>query len=267
MPKSPGVYFMRSQAGRILYIGKAKSLKARLSSYRLLKPEGSPKNIVELLKRVRKIDWELHPSEEVAFRRERELIRALVPTYNIADAWEEEYLFIGLRRPSEQRLAFRLSSREKDLAEFHLHGCYTERRFTKSAYSALLRLIYAAFQNNARFRFPAKLASFTPMYNYSLNIPDAKIWERRISDFLKGQKSHLVKILVDTLLKNEKIPPYVRPGLQRDIELLANFARSLKRVRKRLGAGAGVLSHQDLRLKIKASIQSSTKPSTHRQIP
>src|SRR4051812_36428828 len=97
LPKNPGVYFMKSWNGDILYIGKAKCLRSRVRSYCNAKPGTVGENIIELLERVDRIDFEEHDTEREAFERERQLIRAVLPPYNIADAWEEDYFFIGTR--------------------------------------------------------------------------------------------------------------------------------------------------------------------------
>jgi hypothetical protein len=246
LPSEPGVYFMRSRTGEILYIGKAKSLRARLLSYRHARPGGVGDHIIALLRRVRSIDWELCQSEARALVRERELIRAVVPTFNVADAWPEEYLFIGLRGTSDE-LHFRLTDEPMKAAGFDLHGCYPHRRLAKSAYAALLRLLHATAESRERFAFPALLCRRAPAYNFCLKIPRARRWRRLVSAFLHGHDTALLPALVQGLLANPCVPPYVRPGLQRDLATLGRFAAS--------GPARGELvSQEGLRERIRASV-------------
>ena len=54
LPKSAGVYLLKDAAGRVLYIGKAKSLRSRVSSY-LRGDQPSPK-IAAMVEKIRDVD-------------------------------------------------------------------------------------------------------------------------------------------------------------------------------------------------------------------
>jgi len=254
---------MRSLKGEILYVGKATNLRSRISSYRRAKPGSVGRNIIKLLERVDSITWEEHESEQRAYEREREIIRALVPRYNIRDAWEEEYFFIGLRHTKRGEIEFRLTSSEQAQDErFELHGCYPLRRSVKSAYAALLRLLYAAGRTpGSRFAFPAKLARPAPAYRCTLKIAESLKWKKRISAFLHGEDSHLLSFLVESLLSNDALPEYTRPALQRDLETLKAFDESCLVTRRTLALEAGELTkHRTLRQAIRASLDRNTEP-------
>ena len=42
VPEEPGVYLMKDDTGSVIYVGKALSLRSRLSSYFTAKPDGNP---------------------------------------------------------------------------------------------------------------------------------------------------------------------------------------------------------------------------------
>lgn len=255
IPKSPGVYFMRCAKGEVIYIGKATCLRSRIRSYQSAKPKKVGKNIIKLLENVVRIEWEVHESEVEAFARELELIRAFVPRYNIADAWQERYLFIGLRRQRENFIEFRLTYKEEDTKDFTLHGCYPRRTRVKEGYSALLRILYACFHEGSHFHFPSKITRPSPCYDFKMKIPEAKKWQKLISEFLHGQKSTFLRLLVDRLLSNETIPEYVRPGIQRDILALKKFEDLCLRLGKvRNREERRTISHDELRIEIQRSI-------------
>jgi hypothetical protein len=254
LPKVPGIYFMKDGAGEILYIGKAKCLRSRLTSYRTAKPGHVGENIIECLERVEKIDFEKHATEQDAFERERDLIRAFVPPYNIADAWKEDYLFIGLRGAGD-RIEFRLTSREGDRKDFELHGCFTRRGRVKTAYSSLLRLLWAVTTTQDRFSFPARLTRSSPSYHYALKVADAGKWQKKLSEFLSGQGTGLLEWIVLGLLENERIPAFVRPGLQEDLEILAAFQRTIAR---QPGLKTRFTSQKKMRSKLRASAGKRT---------
>jgi predicted GIY-YIG superfamily endonuclease len=260
LPRTPGVYFMRSQSGEILYVGKATNLRSRVGSYRSARPGKVGRNIIKLLERVASITWELQESEQRAYEREREVIRALVPRYNIADAWEEDYFFIGLRHKRSGELEFRLTSSEEAIDEkFELHGCYPQRRLVKQGYSALLRLLFACTRTPpTRFQFPAKLSRPAPAYRHTMRLAGSLRWKNLISSFLSGQDTRLLPALVEALLSSEVIPEYARPALQRDLETLRDFNVAFLASRRALALEGGQLTtHKNLRQAIRDSLEAS----------
>jgi excinuclease ABC subunit C len=82
LPSGPGVYFMCDAAEGVLYVGKARNLRKRLSSYRVANPERLPRRIIRLLHRVTRIEWDECPTEAAACNREELLIGVLNPRFN-----------------------------------------------------------------------------------------------------------------------------------------------------------------------------------------
>src|SRR5881394_1269000 len=74
LPTGPGVYLMCGEHEGVLYVGKARNLRKRLSSYRVANPERFPRRIIRLLNQVRRIELDVCPSEDAARHREEELI-------------------------------------------------------------------------------------------------------------------------------------------------------------------------------------------------
>lgn len=73
----------------VLYVGKARNLRKRLSSYRVADPERLPRRIIRLLHRVTRIEFDICPTEETARNREELLICVLNPQFNGAGkVWE-----------------------------------------------------------------------------------------------------------------------------------------------------------------------------------
>jgi excinuclease UvrABC nuclease subunit len=84
LPEKPGVYFMCGAEAGVLYVGSAKNLRRRLSSYRVANPERLSRRIVRLLHHVTRIEFDECPSEAAARHREENLICALAPKFNRA---------------------------------------------------------------------------------------------------------------------------------------------------------------------------------------
>ena len=84
LPETPGVYFMCGDEAGVLYVGKAKNLRKRLSSYRSAHPERLARRIFRMLFRVTRIYWDECADEAAALERERRLLLALQPRFNAA---------------------------------------------------------------------------------------------------------------------------------------------------------------------------------------
>jgi DNA polymerase-3 subunit epsilon len=95
MPKKPGVYLMRDARGEIIYIGKAKNLRNRVSSY-YSQPIGYTRKMDGLIEAVTHIDHEVVGSELEALLLESQLIRRLQPRYNTALKRSEHYPYINV---------------------------------------------------------------------------------------------------------------------------------------------------------------------------
>lgn len=79
-PLEPGVYIMRDAAGEILYVGKAKVLRNRLSSYFSGRKDVKTRHLVS---RIDRIEWIIAGSEYEALLLENTLIKRHTPRYNI----------------------------------------------------------------------------------------------------------------------------------------------------------------------------------------
>jgi excinuclease ABC subunit C len=79
-PQSAGVYLMRDEKGEIIYVGKAKSLRNRLSSYFSGKKDIKTRHLVS---RIHNIEWVLAAHEYEALLLENNFIKEHTPRYNI----------------------------------------------------------------------------------------------------------------------------------------------------------------------------------------
>ncbi|TDX00097.1 excinuclease ABC subunit UvrC [Dinghuibacter silviterrae] len=92
IPLAPGIYKYFDAGGQLLYVGKAKSLRKRVSSY-FIKTLTSYKTY-ELVQRIERIEFTIVDSEQDAFLLENALIKQFKPKYNINLKDDKTYPYI-----------------------------------------------------------------------------------------------------------------------------------------------------------------------------
>lgn len=97
-PQSPGVYLMKDSSGRVIYIGKAKNLRSRASSY-FLKAAAADQRTADWVGEIADIDYMLCDSEVDALLSESRLIKDIQPKHNrdLKDDKSFPYLMIWTR--------------------------------------------------------------------------------------------------------------------------------------------------------------------------
>ena len=123
VPTSPGVYLMKDSAGRVIYIGKAKNLQRRVSSY-FRKQASSDENhkrnnnwkTSRLIGKINDIDFIVTDNEIEAFLLESNLIKTYRPTFNIELKDQQRYTYLKVTDETFPRL---LVARRNRKGEFY----------------------------------------------------------------------------------------------------------------------------------------------------
>ncbi len=137
IPAGPGVYRMLDAEGKLLYIGKAKNLHRRVSSY-FTNSSGHSDKVLDLVRHVRDVRYEQTGSELEASLREADLIRSLKPPYNRLSKHLPRVAFLKLT----VRNAYpRLSVTAKPGSDHAMYvGPFRNRDFAEQAQRLLARL-------------------------------------------------------------------------------------------------------------------------------
>lgn len=104
LPSLPGIYKYLSEADDIIYIGKAKDLKKRVTSY-FIKNDHSYKT-KRLVNQIRKIEFVIVDTEQDAFLLENSLIKKYQPRYNVMLKDDKTYPFICIKKERFPRVFF-----------------------------------------------------------------------------------------------------------------------------------------------------------------
>ncbi|MFA5801854.1 MAG: excinuclease ABC subunit UvrC [Thermoleophilia bacterium] len=119
LPDLPGVYIFRDSSGKVLYVGKAKSLRKRVMSYfRKSGPRESDKRISRMLKRMHDFDFMTTTNETEALLLEANFIKHHRPPFNIMLRDDKSYPYVAItldeefprvtltRKPHRRRVAY-----------------------------------------------------------------------------------------------------------------------------------------------------------------
>ena len=104
IPALPGIYKYYNEAGDLIYVGKAKHLRKRVSSY--FSKTFTTYKTAELVKRIKKIEFTIVNSEQDAFFLENSLIKEYQPLFNINLKDDKTYPYIVVKNEPFSRVFF-----------------------------------------------------------------------------------------------------------------------------------------------------------------
>ncbi|MFZ4769644.1 MAG: excinuclease ABC subunit UvrC, partial [Ferruginibacter sp.] len=120
IPSAPGIYKYFDKSNQLIYVGKAKLLRKRVSSY-FVKNLQSYKTI-ELVNRIHRIEFTIVNSEQDAFLLENSLIKEYQPLFNINLKDDKTYPYIVVKNERFPRVFF---TRKKNNDGSQYYGPYT----------------------------------------------------------------------------------------------------------------------------------------------
>lgn len=161
LPITPGVYLMRDRLGKVIYVGKSRKLKNRVSQYF----QNSEKNVktARMVAQVREFDYFLCDNEMEALSLENSLIKQYTPKYNIRLKDAKSYPYIKLTAEEYPRLLF---TRKRDNDKAKYYGPYSG---SGKAY-ALIELLRRTLRlPNCSRVFPRDIGKERPCIYYQMN--------------------------------------------------------------------------------------------------
>jgi len=160
LPLCPGVYVMKNALGKVIYVGKSRKLKNRVSQYF----QNSEKNLktARMVAQVEDFDYYVCRTEIEALSLENNLIKRYTPKYNIRLKDSKSYPYIKVTQEEYPRILF-TRSRLSDKAKYY--GPYTG---TSTVFS-VLNLLHREFGiPSCKRKFPRDIGKERPCIYYQM---------------------------------------------------------------------------------------------------
>lgn len=166
LPQQPGVYIMKDSAGKVIYVGKAKSLKNRVTTY-----FGSQNNHTEkvrkMVENVKDFDFIVVQSEFEALLLECSLIKQHKPKYNILLKDDKGYSYIKVTPPPWSKIS---AVKQKGSDGARYIGPFTGSGYVMNAVEQALRIYKLP---SCGKEFPRDIGKSRPCLNYFINLCSA----------------------------------------------------------------------------------------------
>ena len=158
LPDKPGIYLMRDAKDKVLYVGKAKSLKKRIKSY--FKDELDSPKTTAMMRQFHTLEYIITDTEKEALILESNLIKKYLPRYNIRLKDDKRYPYIKITKEDYPRI---LITRRISDDDSYYYGPFTD----VYALKRMLKFIKSLF----KIRECKNMNG--PCLNYQINLCEA----------------------------------------------------------------------------------------------
>lgn len=197
VPHKPGVYCMMSADNKVLYVGKAKDLKSRVSSY--FRGNLVNSRIWSMVKQVCDVQITITDTEAEALLLESNLIKKHLPRYNVLLRDDKSYPYIYISDGKYPRVSFHRGSRKKKGQFF---GPYPSAGAVRETLGQLQKLFKARqcedsyFRNRSRPCLQYQIKRCTAPCTGEIGVSDYRESIHYTVQFLQGKSQQLTETLV-----------------------------------------------------------------------
>jgi len=225
VPYNPGVYLMKNSKGTIIYVGKAKNLKKRVSSYFNRNNFDHPRTEV-LVSRIADLDYIVTRSELDAFILEDTLIKKHRPKFNVSLKDDKRYPYLKITMKEAFPRVVVTRSIERDGAKYF--GPYTEAHSIRNMLNLLEKIFKLRTCNKyIPKKVHKKISDDRACLNFQINKCDAPCignisydeYRERINQvvlFLKGKTDDIISQLRSQMEKAAVNRQYEKASQYRD---------------------------------------------------
>lgn len=142
LPNEPGVYRYYGLEDKLLYVGKAKNLKKRVSQYFQQTKINEIPRLKSMVEQIERVEYTIVSSEKESLILEANLINNLQPKYNIQLKDDRSYLYVRITNPSDLKAITNIRlTRKKYDKQSDYYGPYT-KKFGIFNILRILRIIF-----------------------------------------------------------------------------------------------------------------------------
>lgn len=220
LPLSPGVYIMHDKNKKIIYIGKAKALKNRVSQY-FGSQNNHPEKVRRMVSNVDYFEYIICDSEFEALILECSLIKQHTPKYNILLKDDKGYSYIRVSPDKWRRITYELQKKDDDALYI---GPYKSSYYVKQSAEEANKIFKLPTCNR---RFPEDFGKARPCLNYhikqcmapcrgKLSFEEYDESVNQALEFLKGGSAQSIKQLEAEMQKASDELEFERAAKIRD---------------------------------------------------
>lgn len=195
LPMEPGCYLMKNEAGKVIYVGKAKKLKNRVSSY--FNGVHNYKT-TKLVSEIVDFDYIVTQSEKEALLLEINLIKDYSPQYNIMFMDNSYYPYIQLTKERHPRLKIVRDAKDKKCKHF---GPFPDATAARETFKLLNRL-YPLRKCEHIPKKPCLYASLNQCLAPCIHEVEPEIYQdisSQITKFIKGDTKEIITHLTQKM--------------------------------------------------------------------
>jgi excinuclease ABC subunit C len=212
LPEKPGVYILKDAEDRVIYVGKAKSLKKRVKSY--FKDELEDPKTRALMRQFHHLEYMVTDNEKEALILESNLIKKHLPRYNIRLKDDKRYPYIQITKENYPRML--ITRRFKEDGSYY-YGPFTDVRAVRS----ILKRLKPIFKLRDCKRMDG------PCLNYQIELCPAPCTGNITKDeyqkgvekvqlFLEGRQTEVIAILKKEMDQAASNHEYEKAAVIRD---------------------------------------------------
>jgi excinuclease ABC subunit C len=222
IPESPGVYRFRDDRGRVIYVGKAKSLRSRLNSYFADFASLHPRTQTMLTSAAR-VDWTIVGTEVEALQLEYSWIKEFDPRFNVRYRDDKSYPYLAVTMDEEYpRVLVMRGARRRGVRYF---GPYSHAWAIRDTVDTLLRVFPVrtcsggVFKRAGQIGRPCLLGYIekcsAPCVG-RVNAAEHRLLAEEFCDFMAGQSGKFIRRLEAEMRRASAAEEFERAARLRD---------------------------------------------------
>lgn len=241
IPTNPGVYRFIDSKGKVLYVGKAKNLKNRLTSY-FGNFDKLHERTQRMLRAASDVKWTIVDSEYDALQLEFMWIKEFDPPFNVRFRDDKSYPYLAISIAEDVPRAF--VTRNRELKGLKYFGPYTQAWAVRETLDTLLKVyqvrscsrgVFDRAQKSGRPCLLAEIGKCAAPCVGRISAADHKALAKRLGDFVASGSEEQIETLREKMQLASDAQNY---------ELAANYRDDIEALSKVLEKSTVVLSDQ-----------------------